>query len=220
MYCQKCGKQIDDESVFCQHCGAQAGNAASENLANKTANQSFSVQHTEKKTERIKSKEEFFADYRAKHPERVVYMVLFIICVISGSIVFVMNFLEFSNHHRDENITGMVISIFIDIGALGFAIATKKCDSLAKTAYDMYVADINSQPNSISKIERIFSSNQWICPKCGSSNADNVKYCLNCSSPKVITFNQPKENEWQCPKCGKINQNYVGSCGCGEVKPK
>ena len=27
-------------------------------------------------------------------------------------------------------------------------------------------------------------------------------------------------NEWTCPKCGRINQNYVGTCGCGEVKPK
>lgn len=30
---------------------------------------------------------------------------------------------------------------------------------------------------------------------------------------------KPTENEWQCPKCGRINQNYVGTCGCGEVKP-
>lgn len=27
------------------------------------------------------------------------------------------------------------------------------------------------------------------------------------------------ENVWKCPNCGKINQNYVGSCGCGEIKP-
>lgn len=26
--------------------------------------------------------------------------------------------------------------------------------------------------------------------------------------------------EWTCAKCGKINQNYVGTCGCGQVKPK
>ena len=27
-------------------------------------------------------------------------------------------------------------------------------------------------------------------------------------------------NEWKCPKCGKINQNYVGTCGCGQQKPR
>ena len=34
-------------------------------------------------------------------------------------------------------------------------------------------------------------------------------------APKSV----PASGEWKCPKCGKINQNYVGTCGCGEVKP-
>ena len=25
---------------------------------------------------------------------------------------------------------------------------------------------------------------------------------------------------WYCPKCGKYNQSFVGTCGCGTVKPK
>ena len=24
---------------------------------------------------------------------------------------------------------------------------------------------------------------------------------------------------WRCSKCGRVNQNYVGTCGCGEIKP-
>ena len=31
---------------------------------------------------------------------------------------------------------------------------------------------------------------------------------------------EPEEHEWKCPSCGKINQNYVGTCGCGQGKPK
>lgn len=31
---------------------------------------------------------------------------------------------------------------------------------------------------------------------------------------------QPAADEWKCPKCDKVNQNYVGTCGCGEIKPK
>ena len=30
---------------------------------------------------------------------------------------------------------------------------------------------------------------------------------------------KPEIDEWKCPKCGKINQNYVGTCGCGQLKP-
>ena len=70
MYCQKCGKQIDEGSVFCQHCGAQIGNSVSDNFSNRNANLNFNVQHTERKTERIKSKEEFMDDYHTKHPDK------------------------------------------------------------------------------------------------------------------------------------------------------
>ena len=31
---------------------------------------------------------------------------------------------------------------------------------------------------------------------------------------------EPSADEWKCPKCGKINKNYVGTCGCGEEKPR
>ena len=41
MYCQKCGKQIADGSVFCQHCGAQIGNVVSDNFSNQNANQNY-----------------------------------------------------------------------------------------------------------------------------------------------------------------------------------
>ena len=79
MYCQKCGKQIDDGSAFCQYCGVHTGNFVSNNSVNEKVYQNYNVQHTERKTEHIKSKEEFMADYRAKHPEIIVYFVLFAI---------------------------------------------------------------------------------------------------------------------------------------------
>lgn len=28
----------------------------------------------------------------------------------------------------------------------------------------------------------------------------------------------PMQGEWMCSKCGSINQNYVGTCGCGQLK--
>ena len=41
MYCQKCGKQIDDGSAFCQHCGEQIGNSVSDNFSNRNANRNL-----------------------------------------------------------------------------------------------------------------------------------------------------------------------------------
>lgn len=29
----------------------------------------------------------------------------------------------------------------------------------------------------------------------------------------------PAQGEWKCPACGKVNQDYVGTCGCGQLKP-
>ena len=156
MYCQKCGKQIDDGSAFCQHCGAQIGNSVSDNFSNRNANLNFNVQHTERKTERIKSKEEFMDDYHTKHPERMVYVVLFIILEIAATIVFIMNVSSYIDHHRDENITGMMIAAFLEIIAVIFACAIQKVNSSANKAYDMYLNNINSRSNNFVKLASEF----------------------------------------------------------------
>lgn len=39
------------------------------------------------------------------------------------------------------------------------------------------------------------------------------------SSSSVANQNRTAgPNEWKCSKCGTINQNYVGTCGCGQLK--
>lgn len=212
MYCQKCGKQIDEGSVFCQHCGAQIGNSVSDNFSNRNANLNFNVQHTERKTERIKSKEEFMDDYHTKHPERMVYVVLFIILEIAATIVFIMNVSSYIDHHRDENITGMMIAAFLEIIAVIFACAIQKVNASANKAFDSYITKESRKKTNV--------STKWLCPKCGNSNPANIRYCSNCSCQKP-NFEpiSAQTDVWQCPKCGKINQNYVGTCGCGTRKP-
>ena len=105
------------------------------------------------------------------------------------------------------------------VGAFAFLYAKNRSEKLAQTAYNTYLNDVNSQLDNIDRKEPIYDYNKWECPRCGQLNADSVKYCLNCSSPKVITFSKPQGDEWQCPNCGKIHKNYVGSCGCGQTKP-
>ena len=34
-----------------------------------------------------------------------------------------------------------------------------------------------------------------------------------------VTPLEQRSDTWTCPNCGKIMPNYVGTCGCGEVKP-
>ena len=67
-----------------------------------------------------------------------------------------------------------------------------------------------------------------ICPNCGEHNGKNNVRCFKCHTPLTSKANNQNKaynqtlnkNEWICPKCGRTNQNYVGTCGCGEVKPK
>lgn len=63
-------------------------------------------------------------------------------------------------------------------------------------------------------------TNYKICSNCGDTNDIKANYCRNCSNKldnnKIVSRGQ---NCWVCPKCGNVNQNYVGTCGCGEVKP-
>lgn len=150
----------------------------------------------------------------------MVYTVLFIIFEIVATIVFIMNVSSYIDHHRDDNLIGMIISVFIEVIAIIFACAIKKYDSTAEQEYNKYrmINDSSNQRNS-----------SWRCQKCGAYNDGTSLYCARCSceKPYVITGNSNKINKsvhradvWICPNCGRENQNYVGSCGCGEVKPK
>lgn len=61
------------------------------------------------------------------------------------------------------------------------------------------------------------------CPKCGELNSSNNTKCFKCKTDltEIINKKETKTSDvWICPKCGRENQNYVGTCGCGEVKPK
>lgn len=60
-----------------------------------------------------------------------------------------------------------------------------------------------------------------ICRNCGCSISPSASTCSNCgTTTKVRMSITNPSNEWKCSKCGRVNQNYVGTCGCGQVKPK
>lgn len=74
-----------------------------------------------------------------------------------------------------------------------------------------------------SVLEKLENIEKSICGEINTVNTDKplndyIQTAVNSIHNKIDK--KPTETEWKCPKCGKINQNYVGTCGCGEVKPK
>lgn len=81
------------------------------------------------------------------------------------------------------------------------------------------VYSIQSEDNNTN----VDNSNCFIkCPKCGETNGKHNAQCYKCKAKlSANPINQAMDtSEWVCPKCGKTNSYYVGTCGCGEVKPR
>ena len=63
---------------------------------------------------------------------------------------------------------------------------------------------------------------------CGTTNTysgtSNSSFTFTGNNSNYSHVNTPQQQagagEWKCPSCGRINQNYVGTCGCGQVKEK
>lgn len=84
---------------------------------------------------------------------------------------------------------------------------------------------LNDMYNNINHMyqHRVYESqitDHKICPKCDQPNDNSAKYCRFCNSSLDNSRTvKTGPNCWVCPNCGTINQNYVGTCGCGEVRP-
>lgn len=102
---------------------------------------------------------------------------------------------------------------------------------------NLWFGDLYGDEKSVA----IFSLLIWLGISIGASIALNIgkkkifnyfsyspetnTYTANTYTPPIFKDSNtptstPSAGEWKCPKCGKINQNYIGTCGCGEVKPK
>ncbi len=68
-----------------------------------------------------------------------------------------------------------------------------------------------------------------ICPKCGTANLENAKFCIGCGSQLIkISTNKPEINQLNsnfkiCPNCeskNKPNSKFCISCGAGLNEPE
>lgn len=105
--------------------------------------------------------------------------------------------------------------------------------------FDLIVLLFNWCAAVLGKLENIEKA---ICGDKTDSNNSSYKSIFTAATEKIKTINgtnadtnggivdnptpsAPKplhisDNEWKCPNCGKVNQNYTGTCGCGQQKPR
>ena len=76
-----------------------------------------------------------------------------------------MNVSSYIDHHRDENLTGMMIAAFLEIIAIIFACAIQKVNASANKAFDSYITKESREKTNV--------STKWLCPKCGDHIDDN-----------------------------------------------
>lgn len=169
----------------------------------------------------MKSKKEFLSEYRSKHPEIWIYLVLDLILDIVGAIIIVINAKKLIGYHSRYDEPQLVFFIFLGLffWILGviFTCLIKKVESNGNQEYEHYLI-------TYSTTQHTNTNNTWVCSKCGNYNENSRLICSRCSEPKPYAITRQNNstnnaNSWTCPNCGKVNQNYVGTCGCGEVKP-
>lgn len=201
MYCSKCGKHNPDNISYCQYCGATIGSE-----------------------KQVKTKSEYFKEYHSKHPGYYVLCVLSIIFEIIGAIVIIAKIANTRTFYgympksqKEELLAAIFIGVILGIIGSIFLIIAKGMDKTAGEEYERYLKGQISSSQNIAYTP-IENGNRF-CPKCGVANAPANNYCSNCST-RLNAAATSSEGEWKCPSCGRINQNYVGTCGCGEVKPK
>lgn len=84
----------------------------------------------------------------------------------------------------------------------------------------------NNETKTDNKSDRVkYSESLFIrCQSCGEENGKTSTRCYKCGASLIPKSKERKPDlnagEWFCPKCGKINAGYVGTCGCGEAKPR
>lgn len=141
-------------------------------------------------------------------------IVLGAVCKIDTSGLFESAKLRFN--------AGLMIQTWIiaDIIALVFqwmAAVLSKLENIEKA----FGVDNNSE-TLLSGINNLVNSIKGAAPS--QSSTSNTHFS-NSNHTENSNVNIPPQkatvgaNEWKCPNCGKIHQNYVGSCGCGQVKP-
>ncbi len=182
--------------MYCPKCGKEANENfcphCGYNLSVESVNSRNSCfnSYSDRTNLPQKSKSEFMREYRAEHPQVWVFLVLDIIC----DIIMVFCLISFINDFNGHYITKSEEKTLI-IGTIFLVLGV------------------------------IFMIAFQVCERKGASEYEKyVPFMYNTQNTpqqkRTFVNEIPKDVEWKCPNCGRINQSYVGTCGCGQVKPK
>ncbi len=145
---------------------------------------------------RKKTKAEFLRDYRSTHSGYYAAIFCSIISTLIGTIIIFMNLdnisIIMSRYASDSSKFDAAIP-FIIVAVLWIV-------------GSLFLAAAKAQDREAQSEYERYLSEQEISPQ---------TQALNKSAANNI-----RSSEWICPSCGKRHAGYVGTCGCGEEKPK
>ncbi|MGN1111634.1 MAG: zinc-ribbon domain-containing protein [Acutalibacteraceae bacterium] len=115
----------------------------------------------------------------------------------------------------------LALSIIFDIiGAIIIIMNAMKIEKYMSSSLQAEVAIWITVGLVLWVLGTVFIARFRACDNDAAKEYERYLYAESRSLDKVDANRVPEKNEWLCPKCGKINVNYVGTCGCGEVKPR
>ncbi len=203
MYCSRCGRQNPDNINYCQSCGAALRNAGI-----------------------LSSKKEYIRKYHSEHSGYYALIAVSLISDIIGTIIICLKiantkvfFGHISSRQQEELVISIIIgAVFWAVGSILLA-AARSMDRKAGEEYEQMLLNSAQRPAVDSTP---ISANSWLCQKCGIRNPKSRTSCVSCGGSSTVAGSDliSSDSEWKCPNCGRTNRNYVGTCGCGEEKPR
>jgi hypothetical protein len=137
MYCEKCGKQIEDNSKFCDYCGASIANESEQvqpgRIQGESPGQHYPPQQGYAQQQPAPVQQQGYPPPQNTR-EGITELVLGIISIILSVLIFIQSYLvEFSeaifNRDSGSGTTGIFVSIFVLVAGIA-GIATRKSEDI------------------------------------------------------------------------------------------
>ena len=110
-------------------------------------------------------------------------------------------------------VLGSLVSWLISLFSYGYG---QMIDSLQNIEEHITGNTESYAPDNMSNFMKSVSGQQQIDSLYKNQNNANHNDDQPIAQPQQARI--PGPDEWKCNNCGQINKNYVGTCGCGQLK--